>query len=202
MKSSALSWKGSEPASYRNNFIGFFWVIALMWVVEILDRVFFGQTLEWYGIHPRDWSHWCGIFTAPFLHGSWGHLMGNSVSLMILGAVILLRGWEHLVSASIYSALIAGGLVWLIGDARSVHIGASSVLFGYFGFLIGLGWYEKTFRSILIAVGVIFFYGGAAYTMLPSDHTRAGLISWEGHLGGALGGFFAAKIGVGRRRRK
>lgn len=195
------------PQSYRslcNSFWGrladLSWFIGLLWVIELVDRFFLRGGLTVYGIRPGQYSHWEGIIFAPFLHGSWSHLAGNSVSLLVLGAAVLLHGWKNLVSVTWVSALVAGLLVLFIGERGSVHIGASSVIFGYFGFLVGAGIYQKTPKSILLAVLVILFYGGAFYTMFPTEITRASRISWEGHLGGALGGFLFARSSRHRPR--
>lgn len=167
--------------------------VLLLWVIEIADRVFFGSGLENYGIHPRKLSHLEGILFSPFLHTTWGHLLGNSVSLLILGATILASGWRDLVRVSVISALAAGLLVWLIGAAGTNHIGASSLVFGYLGFLLASGFYQRTPLTILITVLVLFFYGGALSGILPTESARAANISWQGHLGGALGGFLLAR---------
>jgi membrane associated rhomboid family serine protease len=137
------------------------------------------------------------------LHGGWDHLIGNSIPLLILGPAILIKGWENLVSASFFSALVAGVFVLIVGAQGSWHIGASSVVFGYFGFLVGMGYYERSPVSVIFAFGVIIFYGGAVYTMFPTEFARANHISWEGHLGGAVGGFWASKqrSKLGQRRR-
>jgi len=192
----------SSAAGYARNLVRFSKVIALLWLIEILDRFIIPSGLEWYGIHPRDWSHWEGIFLAPFLHGSWGHLIGNSLSLLFLGGAVLVHGWRKLIEVSVASALIAGALVFFIGSAGSVHVGASSVIFGYLGFLLGMGIYERSLRSIVLAVLVLIFYGGGLSTMFPNRTTVAARISWEGHLGGALGGFFMARSKRKGRRKK
>lgn len=157
-------------------------------------RIYFNQRLEIYGVHPGNWNHWEGIFLAPFLHGSTTHLISNSMPLLILGALILLNGWERLATASFVSAGVAGIFTILVGDPDSYHIGSSSVVYGYLGFLVGLGWYQKTPISIFIASVVIFLYWGAIHTMYPNEITRVKRISWEGHLGGALGGLLAARF--------
>jgi len=182
-----------KSTAYRQQLLQYARVIVLLWGIEIVDRIFFGNELQNYGIYPRTWSHWEGLIFAPFLHGGWGHLIGNSISLLVLGAAILIKGWRDLVTVSLVSALTAGVLVMLIGKSGTVHIGASSVVFGYFGFLIGTGIYQKTPFSILLATLVIIFYGGAIYTMFPTETARAANISWEAHLGGALGGFWIAQ---------
>ncbi len=179
--------------TYPQRLLQYIRVIAGLWIVEIVDRLLFGNRLEWHGIHPRDWSHWEGILFSPFLHGNWGHLIGNSISLLILGATILVQGWRTLLHVSIVSALSAGILIFFIGARNSVHIGSSSVVFGYLGYLIGMGIYQRTPTSILLAILVLIFYGGGIATMFPTTTSHAAQISWEAHLGGAIGGFLMAK---------
>jgi len=182
-----------KPTTYWERLTQYAWIIAGLWIIEISDRLLFGGHLEQHGIHPREFSHIEGLFFAPFLHGSWSHLIGNSISLLILGAAILIKGWRDLLLVSAASALVAGIVVFLIGSSATNHVGASSIIFGYFGFLVGMGLYQRNGLSILLAVLVVFFYGGTLFTMFPTEATRAASTSWEGHLGGAIGGFLIAK---------
>ena len=85
--------------------------------------------------------------------------------------------------------LVSGVGVWLLGRS-GYHVGASGLIFGYFGFLIARSWYERSFSSILIALVTIVLYGGILLGVLP---TRAGM-SWEAHLFGLLGGILAARL--------
>jgi membrane associated rhomboid family serine protease len=182
-----------SPTSYWQRLSQYAWIIAGLWIIELTDRLLFGGHLEQHGIHPRQLSHIEGLFFAPFLHGSWSHLIGNSISLLILGAAILIKGWRDLFIVSVASALTAGMVVFIIGSSGTNHIGASSVIFGYFGFLLGTGIYQRNGLGILLAVLVVIFYGGAIFTMFPTGATRVANISWEGHLGGAIGGFLIAR---------
>jgi membrane associated rhomboid family serine protease len=119
--------------------------------------------------------------------------MGNSLSLLILGALILASGWRLLVTVSMASIAGGGLVVWFIGQSGTNHIGASSVVFGYLTFLLASGFYRPSPVSILITLFIIVFYGGSLLGMLPTDSMRTAGVSWEGHLGGALGGFFTAR---------
>jgi membrane associated rhomboid family serine protease len=88
-------------------------------------------------------------------------------------------------------AMLLGGLgVWTFGATGSVHIGASGVIFGYLGFLLLSGFFERRFGAILVSLGVGVAYGGLVWGVLPS---RPG-ISWEGHLFGFLAGILAAYV--------
>jgi membrane associated rhomboid family serine protease len=177
------------PDSFATRLRHFGVFVLSLWIIELADRILFGNSLETHGIHPRSFSHWEGLLFAPFLHGTWGHLLGNSISLLILGSAILAWGWRDLAIVSIASALVAGGLVWIIGSSGTNHIGASSLVFGYLGFLLASGFYQRTPLTIIISILVVIFYGGALFGVLPSDSS----ISWEGHLGGAIGGILVAR---------
>jgi len=89
-----------------------------------------------------------------------------------------------------------GGAVWLLARPFSDHVGASGLIFGYLGFLLARGFFERSFQAILLSLVVFFLYGGAIWGVLPSS-TR---ISWESHLAGALTGIAAARL-LGRSPR-
>ena len=78
--------------------------------------------------------------------------------------------------------------MWLLGRS-AVHIGASGLVFGYFGYLVARGWYERRLGSILLAIAVIILYGGLILGVLPAR----GLVSWEAHLFGLIAGVLAAR---------
>lgn len=174
-----------------------FGLLAAMWVAEIVDVVAFAHGLDAFGIRPRDVDSLPGIFAAPFLHGNFAHLIGNTVPFLLFGWLVLLHGGRDFVVVSLLAMLIGGLGTWLIG-APGVHIGASGVIFGYFGYLLLRGWYRRSVGSILLSLGLGVVYGGLLFGVLPG---QAG-ISWEGHLFGFLGGALAARILTERHRRK
>ncbi|WP_437337990.1 rhomboid family intramembrane serine protease [Sorangium sp. So ce296] len=171
-------------------------VVALLWAIEILDMAVFHGSLDALGIRPRTIPGLVGIALAPWLHGGFAHLIANTVPFVALGWLILLRKKSDLALVTLLSALVGGLGVWLIGSSSSVHIGASGVIFGYFGFLLLRGWFERSLLSIALSLVVGFVYGGMIWGVLP---TRVG-ISWEGHLFGFLGGVLAARLLGGRLR--
>jgi len=161
--------------------------LGLMWTVEGLDTFLLDDGLERHGIEPRDLDGLEGILFAPFLHGDWNHLISNSVPYLVLGGLVFVYGLRKWLWATGIVIIGAGIATWLF--ARSgVHIGASILIFGWLGFLLASGWFERSFRSIGIAVIVALLYGGLLWGVLPTDSR----VSWEGHLFGALAGAGAA----------
>jgi membrane associated rhomboid family serine protease len=164
-------------------------IVALLWVIEGVDALF-GQALDVYGVIPRSVVGLRGILFAPFLHGSFVHLMANTVPLVVLGWLIMLRETRDFFIVWAVSAVVGGLGTWLIAPANSVHIGASGVIFGFLGYLLARGWFERKPLSVALAVVVGVLYGGAIFGVLPG---QVG-ISWQGHLFGLLGGVLAARL--------
>lgn len=166
-----------------------------MWLVEILDLLPFLQ-LDRFGILPRSASGLRGIILAPFLHGGFGHLMLNSLPFIVLGGTVLLSGVRVFWCVTVFVTLAGGLGVWLFAGENSNHIGASGLIFGYLGFLLARGVFERSLQSMLIAGVILVGYGGLLFGVLP---LQAG-VSWQGHLFGFFAGVAAARlIGSGVR---
>lgn len=164
--------------------------VATFWIIFILNEVIFGGRLNALGILPHRFIGLRGILFAPFLHGNFYHIAANTVPFVILGWMVMLRNTKDFYFVSFMSALVGGLGTWLIGRPNSVHIGASGVIFGYFGYLLFRGYFEKSFVAIAISIAIAIGYGGMIWGVLP---TRS-YISWEGHLFGFIGGILAAKL--------
>lgn len=169
--------------------------IALIWILEIIDLFFLRGALNAYGIRPHTISGLRGILFAPFLHGGLGHLIANTIPFLILGWFVMLRDLSDFFVVTAITMLISGLGVWVFGSPYTVHIGASGLIFGYFGFLLLRGYFERSVLSIIISLTVGLLYGGMIWGVLPSQFG----ISWQGHLFGFIGGGLAARL-LARRR--
>jgi membrane associated rhomboid family serine protease len=175
-----------------------FGFVGLLWAIEIIDSVIFAGALDSFGVRPRNAGGLVGIALAPLLHLGFGHLMANTLPLITLGWLIMLRETRDLIAVTLLSAIVSGIGVWLIGASGSVHIGASGVIFGYFGFLLLRGYFERSLLSIGLSLVVVAVYGGMIWGVFPSGFR----ISWEGHLFGFLGGVLAARLMSRRAQRE
>ncbi|MEI6766058.1 MAG: rhomboid family intramembrane serine protease [Bacteroidota bacterium] len=160
-------------------------VLFVIWAVFIVSR-FFPAMLE-YGIVPHSQRGLIGIILAPFLHGSFGHIIANSVPLGVFVFVLFLFYNRIAVPVIVLSIVLGGLLVWLFGR-QACHIGASGLIYSLAGFLVTSGIVRKKFWLFLLSVILIFLYGGLIWGVLPSDPR----ISWEGHLFGAVSGILLA----------
>jgi len=173
-----------------------FAMAAVMWVVEVINAVD-SYRLDSNGIVPRQTWGLDGVLWAPFLHASWGHLIGNTVPFLVLGAVVALGGLARVVLVTVIVAVVGGLGVWLVGPSNSVHIGASGVVFGYAGYLVARGFFSRSPLHLVVGAVVAAVWGT---TLLSGLVPRDG-ISWQGHLFGAVGGLLSAWL-LDRRRHK
>ena len=166
-------------------------LVAIAWLVEVADKVFglFGLPLDALGIRPRNLFGLVGVFLSPWLHGDWGHLANNTVAFLGLGFLMVLADGERFLKTTFLLVLISGLGTWLIGRGGSVHIGASGLIYGYFGYLLLRAWTERKPLWIVAGVVVAIFYGGMLWGVLPTEQG----ISWEAHLCGFLGGWWLGR---------
>lgn len=164
--------------------------IAIFWAIELSDFLLFKGELDNLGIFPRNLVGLRGLLFAPFLHGDFGHLLANTVPFLTLGWLTMIQETSDFYIVSIVTMIVGGLGVWLFGATGSIHIGASILIFGYLGFLLLRGYFQKNMPSILLSIIVFALYGGLVWGVLPSQPG----ISWEGHLFGFLGGVIAAWI--------
>ena len=169
--------------------------VALMWIVELVDIFVFGRKLDLYGILPRNPIGLRGILFAPFLHGGFSHLISNTIPFLVLGWFVMLQETSDFFVVTSITMLVGGLGVWLLGAPNSVHIGASVLIFGYLGFLLFRGFFERNLPSIFLSILVGFLYGGLVWGVLPSQPH----VSWQGHLFGFIGGILAARL-LARRK--
>src|ERR1035438_9809575 len=164
-------------------FIPIITLTALCWVVFVLNNLIWQGNLTQHGIIPRHVGSLTGIIWSPFLHASYQHLAANTLPLLILGGIVCARGKGEFALVTAGGILLGGILTWLFAR-NACHIGASGLIFCYFGYVASLAWFNRTFGTLCLSVVCILGYGGMIKGILP---TMAG-ISWEGHLAGLVAG--------------
>lgn len=164
-------------------------LVAIMWIVWVLSLIAPGAVVS-FGIVPRTFGTLSGIITAPFVHLALQHLLANTIPLVILGALLLLKGAGELVYVVVTTALIAGAGTWLFGSPGTIHFGASGIVFGFIGFLLFRAAFDRKISSILITIVVAVMYGSSlGWAIFPEEG-----ISWSGHFFGFVGGIVAARV--------
>ncbi len=161
--------------------------VAVLYLIEFVDTLL-DNRLDAGGIEPRDMDGLDGIVFAPLLHLGWGHLLANTVPLLVLGFLIALSGIALWTQVTLVVWLVSGAGTWLVGQPHSIHLGASGLIFGWLTYLIVRGLFNRRPLQVLVGVVVFLAYGGALWGVLPGQPG----ISWQGHLFGAIGGVLAA----------
>jgi membrane associated rhomboid family serine protease len=186
-----MEHRASKPTLLQQWKVSASWILGivlLMWGIALVNAAL-GFRLSAWGIRPRTVSGLLGIPLSPFLHGGIGHVLVNTIPFIILGWLVILHGTRLFLEVSVFVILVSGAGIWLFGRS-AYHVGASGLIFGYFGFLVARGYYERSLGSILVAFLTILLYGGMLWGVLPVTAR----ISWEGHLFGLLAGILAARL--------
>lgn len=165
--------------------------LGIMWALELTDVLVLGGVLDGFGIRPREVFGLIGVLTWPLLHGGLAHLLSNTLAMLLFGTLVLMWGRREFWAVTAVSTIIGGLGVWLVGASGSVHVGASGICFGYFGYLLARGFYERKFGSVLLSLMIGLFFGGMLAGAVPGLSMPG--ISWEGHLFGLIGGVLVAR---------
>ena len=167
-------------------------IVAVMWAVMIIEMSL-GIDLDRYGLVPHTVRGLIGILTLPFLHGSWDHLMANSVPVIVLGTA-LYYFYPTLANRVMLITYFGSGLLtWCLGNPSTTHVGASALIYGLNLFLIVSGFIRGNRQLIVISLIMVFLYGSFIWGMIPSL-AKPQNISWEGHLSGAIIGIVLALL--------
>lgn len=171
--------------------------VVLLYAIEGIN-VLSGDALDRDGgIRPRSVAGLDGVAFAPVLHGSWTHLMGNTLPVIVLGLLTLLTGIGRGIGATAIIWVISGIGVWLISPGGTTTVGASGLVFGWLLYLLSRGVFARNLWQIALGVVVGLLYGGILLGVLPGQPG----ISWQAHLFGALGGLIAGWVLSGDERR-
>ena len=163
--------------------------LAVIWVVQLANAADHYQLIQSYGIRPRDPGSLPDLLTAPFLHVSWAHIEGNSGPLFIFGFLAAYRGVTKFFAVTAIVILTSGLGAWLTEGAHTVGVGASGVVFGYFGYIMVRGIFDRHAIDLLIGAVMALCFAYQFSVLLP----QAG-IGWQAHIGGLAGGILAGWV--------
>jgi membrane associated rhomboid family serine protease len=166
-------------------------LVGLCWLVFVANQLLWAGQLNRHGIIPRRAGSLPGILWAPVLHASFRHLAANTLPLLVLGGILCARSKGEFAAVTIAGTLLSGGLTWLFAR-DACHIGASGLIFCFFGYLASLACFRRTFGTLVLSVLCIVGYGGMLRGLVPTDPA----VSWEGHLAGLVAGITLAWAGA------
>lgn len=168
-----------------NSKIALTW-LAILWLCQIFNRML-RYVPNYLGIVPRTAIGLRGIIFSPFLHGDFNHLFFNSIPFFVLANLVLMRGTLAFYVVSVFVIIVGGFLLWIIGK-RGIHIGASTLIMGYFGYLLAEAYFQVNATTVILALICLYYFGGLVLALFPGKKH----ISWEGHLCGFIAGIMVA----------
>jgi membrane associated rhomboid family serine protease len=123
---------------------------------------------------------WWQIFTSIFTHVAITHIALNCLCLWFLGPPLeSLLGRLRFLVTYIVSGIFGSLAVYWLSSETSLTYGGSGSLFGLMGCLLVVLWLRKSdVRQLLMWLGL-----NVMITFIGGSH-----ISWQGHLGGLVGG--------------
>lgn len=174
-------------------FIPFISFVCITLISIHIMNILLGMQLNQFGIFPRHIDGLVGIFTHPFLHANWQHLLQNLISFSILVGLAWPLKATRIPWIIAITTLGEGVLVWLFAR-ESFHIGLSGVVYGLWAYILVFAVSIRSIKALLIAIVVMFLYASFIWGLLP---VIPGM-SFETHLfgaliGGGLARYFAKK---------
>ena len=150
--------------------------VAVLWAIEVVDVVL-DNRLDQEGVRPQDTDGLLGVVFAPLLHVGFGHLVANSLPLLVLGFLVLVTGIGRGLAATAVIWVVGGLGTWLVAPEGTVHIGASVLVFGFLSYLILRGFFARRAGEIVIGLLVLFAYGGLLWGVLPGTPGSRGRVT-------------------------
>jgi membrane associated rhomboid family serine protease len=173
----------SVLAEARNALFVMVGFLAILWIIQIVNWADSYRLTFEYGIIPHDVARLPDIFTAPFLHVSWEHIEGNSGPLFIFGFLAAYRGVRKFLLLTLLVAITSGLGAWIFENPNSVGVGASGVVFGYFGYIIVRGFFDRHLIDVMLGLVMALCFAYQFTVLLPQQG-----IGWQAHIGGVVGG--------------
>lgn len=162
-------------------------LLGVLWAVEAIHLAMDNRLLK-FGLRPRQLGGLDGVVFSPFLHAGVGHLLGNSLPFVLLGWLVLIAGVRQWAVATAIIVLLGGLGTWLVAPSGLI-VGASGVVMGWLGYLLGRAYFARSLIAIAAAIVTVLFFGSLLWGLLPT--VRHG-VSWQGHLCGFVAGVAAA----------
>ncbi|QFZ75803.1 rhomboid family intramembrane serine protease [Streptomyces fagopyri] len=183
-------------AEARKAFFVMFGFLAVIWLVQLANSTGHYALSRDYGVVSGDLGTLPDILSAPFLHWSWAHIESNSGPLFVFGFLAAYRGVVRFLGLSLLVAVTSGLTVWFFEGGGVDTVGASGLIFGYFGYVVVRGIFDRHLIDTLIGIVMAASF---AYLLTVAVPGTPG-VSWLGHLGGLIGGLLGAWLFRDRRR--
>jgi membrane associated rhomboid family serine protease len=191
-------------------------IVALVVVIAAIELMLHASdsswigTLRWRSLAYQYGAFWPGLLgnwqpnfagqpmtmfaTYAFLHADLSHMLGNVITLIVLGQIVCARVGQR-AFLLIYTAAAIGGALGFALLIRSPQpmVGASGALFGLAGAWIWWLWCDRA-RTRYGNLHVLTIVVGLITLNVVIWISLSGLLAWQTHLGGFLAGAAIASM--------
>lgn len=168
----------------------------MVWATTLVDWIA-GGVLTQLSVRSGSLIGLLGIPVMPFVHAGVGHLLMNTLAAIPLMFLAAERRVRDVFIVGAIAAVTSGLGAWLLSAPGALTVGASGVIFGWLGFVLGRGVFERRLVPIGLSLLAMLLYGSSLWLLLP---VAVG-ISWQAHLFGLLGGLLSSAV-LARQLRK
>ena len=166
-------------------------MLGVMTILHLLDVFIFSNKIkDNFALRAKDSFRPLTFFIAPFLHGNREHLIGNAFPFFSLGLLTMLPNMQDFYITTVITMILKGLATWLFESPNTSHLGSSSLIYGYFGFLLSRGFFTRDTGTILLALAVFLIPQSLTYQLFP-NHPG---VTRTGHFFGFLAGIASAWI--------
>ncbi len=157
-------------------------MVGFVFIIQIINAAL-GYRLCLLGILPRNPIGLIGIPLCPLLHGSFNHFFSNAVIIIAMANLVLLEGQPQFLLITALIIVIGGFATWLLARP-ALHVGASGLIMGYWGYLLVNAYHHPTLMTIALGIVCVYYFGGMLSSLIPESAKE----SWEGHVFGVASG--------------
>lgn len=183
-----------KRTSWKEVFVTNLSLLFICFAVFFVDLLLGFKLSAIFGLEPRKINGLDGVFLSPFLHANWTHITSNATAFLVVSTILLRKSYTEFWTACVTSAIISGLLTWLIASYNTIHIGASGVIFGLAGMVLGNAVFSRQLIDYVALSLVLLIYPSMLLSPILFGFSAQSGISWEMHSFGFLGGLFASYL--------
>jgi membrane associated rhomboid family serine protease len=163
-------------------------ILLIPWCVYFISSSINSHVLL-LGIIPRRLQGLPGVVCAPLLHANFNHIFFNSIPLVVLSSFVLINGLYYYLTVTLFITLLSGLAIWCFAK-KGLHIGASALITGYWGFLVSNLYLQVTPLTLILGGLSMYYFAGIFLGIFPKEKGT----SWEGHLFGLVAGIVTSHL--------
>lgn len=218
--------KGQGPAFVTISFIALNILAFLLEINQPSDAALQSFVEAW-GVVPREYTNgvdlppgipypvWSTLFTSMFLHGGWGHLLGNMLFLWVFGDNVEHRIGHGRFFAFYLATGIAAALAHIFFNANSMipTVGASGAISGVLGgylllfprnrvYVLTWGGVMTVPAIFMLGLWILMQFINGFGSLATTPETGGGGVAYLAHIGGFIAGMILAPLlGLGQADR-